>query len=211
VNSSDAVRFYLHVDKIVSASENGFNDLLPATFPSQFPLQLSEPAAVLNLVFCSFYAISCRCYKPTVLEVSVSIQALQKYGMTPGRAVNRSSPLYLALLDVLPENALQVYKLAAAYDLLDLAQVTSTHLQTYPLSSLTDVDAEEIGAIYLKRLFFLRLGRAEALKRILIMPPASHPPTLSCGTAERMAILRAWALASACVTWEAKAGKLSEN
>lgn len=71
------------------------------------------------------------------------------------------------LLAQWPVFPLELYALAAHFDLLDLAVQTSPHLLALPLSILTDPIVERMGAIYTKRLFFLHLGRADALKRIL--------------------------------------------
>jgi hypothetical protein len=46
---------------------------------------------------------------------------------------------------------LQLYALAAHYDIFDLAVPTSSHLLSFPLSRLSDEMVERMGAIYLKR------------------------------------------------------------
>jgi len=61
-------------------------------------------------------------------------------------------------------------------------------LLSYSLASLTNELAVKMGPLYLKRLFFLHLGRIEALKRLLLPPPQP-----------------AWALASAYLAWDARA------
>lgn len=66
--------------------------------------------------------------------------------------------------------------------------------------------AERIGAVYLKRLFFLHFGRAEALKRILLPPPHPHAPTPSCDFSDQKKLTRAWALASAYLAWDTRPG-----
>ena len=68
------------------------------------------------------------------------------------------------------------YALAASHDLYSLAVPISSHLLSYPLHMLTDELAEKIGPVYLKRLFFLHLGRLDALRRLLLPPPHPHFP-----------------------------------
>ncbi len=77
---------------------------------------------------------------------------------------------------------------------------------SYHLPGLTDELVDRIGPRYLKRLFFLHMGRADALKRILLPPPHPHPPTLWCDFEEQKRLARAWALASAYLAWEARPG-----
>ena len=64
--------------------------------------------------------------------------------------------------------------------------------------------AAKIGPIYLKKLFFLHLGRTDALKRLLLPPPHPHAPTPTCDFMEQKKLTRAWALASAYLTWDAR-------
>ncbi|EIW80441.1 hypothetical protein CONPUDRAFT_144529 [Coniophora puteana RWD-64-598 SS2] len=63
---------------------------------------------------------------------------------------------------------------------------------------------DRIGSVYLKRLFFLHLGRTEALKRILLQPLQMHTPTASCSIHNQRQVARAWAFASAQLAWEAR-------
>ena len=96
--------------------------------------------------------------------------------------------------------------LAAAHDLYELAVPVSSHLLSFALHSLTDELALRIGPVYMKRLFFLHLGRLDALKRLLLPPPHPHPPTAGCDFAEQKRLTRAWALASAYLAWDARPG-----
>lgn len=115
-----------------------------------------------------------------------------------------NSPLSDALLAHAPTQPLEVYAFAASYGLHDLAMSTSPHLLSFSLPSLTDEMTEKIGPIYPKKLFFLHLGRTDALKRLLLPPPHPHAPTPSCDFVEQKKVTRAWALASAYLTWDAR-------
>jgi hypothetical protein len=103
-----------------------------------------------------------------------------------------------------PLYPLDLYALAATYDLYDLAVPTSSHLLSLSLASLTDEMAQRIGPVYVKRLFFLHFGRAEALKRLLLPPPHPHAPTPFCDFTDQKKLTRAWALASAYLAWDAR-------
>jgi hypothetical protein len=62
----------------------------------------------------------------------------------------------------------------------------------------------QIGPVYLKRLFFLHLGRTEALKRLLLSPPEAHDPVPQCSLLDQKTLTRAWSLATAYFAWDAR-------
>jgi hypothetical protein len=203
--SSDGVFFYGHTHRLLTASTDGFAGRLlckPAT-----PLALAEPAAVLNLVLHAVYDLPCAQYSPVLAELDAAAAALSRYGIAPAAALSLRAPLGQAFRALAPLHPLEIYALAASYDALPLAETASTHLLTFPLCTLTDETATQMGGPYVKKLFFLHLGRVEALKRLLVNPPASHAPTIRCGFEEQKGLTRAWALAAAYVSWEAKPGK----
>ncbi|KAI6094095.1 hypothetical protein EV401DRAFT_1896481 [Pisolithus croceorrhizus] len=126
------------------------------------------------------------------------------YGISVKKYITRFAPLYNLLLFHAPLYPLELYALAASYDLYDLAVPASSHLLSFPLASLTDEMVDRIGPRYLKRLFFLHFGRSDALRRLLLPPPYSHPPTVTCNFTEQKKMTRAWALASAYFAWDAR-------
>jgi hypothetical protein len=85
-----------------------------------------------------------------------AVRALARYGLHTSALVAPGAPLFDAALALLPDHALDVYALAGGLDLRELAVRASAHLLSFPLSSLTDVTAEVMGASYLKRLFCTR-------------------------------------------------------
>jgi hypothetical protein len=163
---------------------------------------------VLNLVLHAVYDLPCTQYSPALAELDAATKALSRYGIAPATALAPKAPLGQALRALAPLHPLDVYALAATYDALALAETASTHLLAFPLCTLTDETATRMGGPYLRKLFFLHLGRVEALKRMLANPPASHAPTARCGFEDQKGLARAWALAAAYVSWEAKPGKL---
>lgn len=207
--SSDSVFFYTHSHILLAASDNNFNALLPlspktSTGPMGPILLLPDSSVILNIILHTVYDMSCSHYSPSFESLSMALAALSAYGISVRKYVSRSTPLYALLLSHAPLYPLELYTLAASYDLYDLAVPTSSHLLSFSLASLTDEMAEHMGARYLKRLFFLHFGRADALKRLLLPPPHPHPPTATCDFAEQKKLTRAWALASAYLAWDAR-------
>ncbi|KAI0796833.1 hypothetical protein C8Q75DRAFT_213241 [Abortiporus biennis] len=207
--SSDAVFFYVHSNQVLSASENGFKSLLP---PKPIKgrddlgpmISVPEHSAVLNIILHTVYNMSCNHYSPSVETLLAAVEALRKYGIPITKYMAPSTPLYQTVLALAPIAPVELYTLAAKYDLYELAVPISSHLLGFPLSNMTDDMAAKMGPVYLKRMFFLHLGRVDALKRLLLPPPHPHGPTLDCDFTEQKKLTRAWALASAYLAWDAR-------
>lgn len=214
--SSDSVFFYVHSSTLLSASENNFKSLLPASPPKYKEqagpiISVSDTSTVFNIVLHTIYDMSCAHYSPSLDALASAVTALHAYGVPPKAFILPSKPLYTLLLSHAPLYPLELYALASKYDLYDLAVTTSSHLLSFPLATLTDEMAERIGAVYLRRLFFLHFGRADALKRLLLSPPHPHAPTVWCDFTEQKKLTRAWALASAYLAWDARPGMYSSH
>ena len=210
--SNDSVFFYVHIDRILKASQNGFNHMVPPPIhldQDQFGpiLQVPESSVILNVILHAIYNIPCAHYTPSFFALESAVTALKTYGVPLRNRIANSTHLYTLLMSHAPLCPLELYALAAANDLCDLAVSTSSHLLSFSLASLTDEMAERIGPVYMKRLFFLHFGRAEALKRLLLSPPHLHAPTPWCDFAEQKRLTRAWALASAYLAWDARPGQ----
>ncbi|TDL29985.1 hypothetical protein BD410DRAFT_48973 [Rickenella mellea] len=215
VLSSDSVFFYVHSHRILAASENGFDKRLPVggahhqqqkkdeNDPDPI-ISLPQSSSVLNILLHTVYDMSCSHYSPTIDDLAAAVEAMGVYGIPLRSHITSSSPLFSTLVSHAPTSPLEVYSLAAMYDIYDLAVSASPHLLSFSLSSLTDDMARRIGPVYLKRLFFLHLGRTDALKRLLLPPPHPHAPTQNCDFLEQKKLTRAWALASAYLTWDAR-------
>ncbi|KAG1833074.1 hypothetical protein EV424DRAFT_1015241 [Suillus variegatus] len=207
--SSDSIFFYVHTRALLRVSENNFGGLLPlsskATNGQLGPvLAVPESSTVLNIVLHAIYDMPCSHYSPSFESLATALSVLTDYGVSLKRHVSSSSALHSLLLSYAPLCPLELYTLAASHDLYDLAVPTSSHLLSFSLASLTDEMADRIGAIYLKRLFFLHFGRADALKRLLLPPPHPHAATNDCDFTEQKRLTRAWALASAYLAWDAR-------
>lgn len=169
-------------------------------------IAVRESSEVLNVVLHTIYGISCAQYRPSFDTIATAIASLKTYGIPLREHLTPSTPLFELLMSHAPLVPLQLYTLAASHDLYDLAALTSSYLHSFSLASLTDEMAEDMGPVYLKRLFFLHYGRADALKRILLAPPHPHAPTPQCDFTDQKKLTRAWALASAYLAWDARAG-----
>lgn len=150
--------------------------------------------------------MSCAHYSPPFETLVTAVKRFPTYGLRPKARIAPSMPLFQLLLSHAPLFPLELYALASQFDLYELAVSTSSHLLSFQLSSLTDDMAERIGPVYLKRLFFLHFGRADALKRVLLPPPHPHAPTPWCDFTDQKTLTRAWALASAYLAWDARPG-----
>ncbi|KAJ6599121.1 hypothetical protein DFH09DRAFT_1130181 [Mycena vulgaris] len=205
--SKDSVYFYVHSDLLLDASDNRFRAMLPiSSSDGDEPpvLNVPEPSPVLNIILHAVYDMSCAHYSPPFDTLVHAVDSMPIYGINPKSHILPSTPLFTLLLSHAPLFPLDLYALAAHYDIFDLAVPTSSHLLAFPLSRLSDQVVERMGATYLKRLFFLHFGRAEALKRVLLPPPHPHPPTPSCDFQSQKGVTRAWTLASAYLAWDVR-------
>ncbi|CDO71378.1 hypothetical protein BN946_scf184908.g136 [Trametes cinnabarina] len=211
--SSDNVFFYVHTTQVLAMSTNRFNDLVPPK-PIKtktrddlgLVISLPEVATVVNIILHAVYDMSCAHYRPNLDTLITAVDAMAAYGISPKQHIAPSTSLYSLILSQAPIQPIMVYALAATHDLYDLAVPVSSHLLSFPLYTLTDDLAARIGPVYLKRLFFLHLGRLDALKRLLLPPPQPHSPTEDCDFVEQKKLTRAWALASAYLAWDARPG-----
>ncbi|KAK7061671.1 hypothetical protein R3P38DRAFT_3251045 [Favolaschia claudopus] len=206
--STDSVYFHVHSDLLLNASDNRFRGILPMPMPEQGEeppvFEVPESSPVLNVILHAIYDMSCAHYSPPFEILVKAVDSMPMYGLNIKATIQQSTPLFTLLLSHAPLFPLQLYALAAHYDIFDLAAPTSSHLLAFPLSRLTDDVVERMGAVYLKRLFFLHFGRAEALKRVLGPPPHPHPPTPTCDFPSQKGLSRAWALATAYLAWDVR-------
>ncbi|KAJ3806100.1 hypothetical protein F5876DRAFT_91204 [Lentinula aff. lateritia] len=197
--SVDAVIFYVHSHVVLGASNNAFRSLIPSTPTEAHPvIHVPESSTTLNIILHAVYHMPFSQHY-SFEDLSTAVNQLHVYGVPPKLYVSQDTHLFKLLLSYAPTLPLKVYTLAAKHNLLDLAVATSSHLLSFDLSNLTEETAEAIGSEYLRRLFFLHMGRLDALKRLLSSPPNSHPPTADCNAKD---LTRAWALASAYLAWD---------
>ena len=218
--SSDAVFFYVHISQILSTTVNDFNSLLSddyltylstptdaGTDPNGIPVvPIPESSYVLNIIFHSVYNLPCSHYNPSIDILLEAVDALPRYGLSPQKYVAPHTYLFGLLLARAPIRPIEVYALAGAHGLFELAMPVSSHLLSFPLHTLSDALMHRMGAPYLRRLFFLHFGRIQALKRLLLAPPYPHPPTDECDLTAQKKLRGAWSLAAAHLAWNATPG-----
>lgn len=167
VVSSDAVFFYVHTQRLLAASNNNFNGHLPAKRDSNevsdVVISLPQPSAVINILLHTVYNMTCAHYMPSLEDLAAALEAFKIYGLPVKTYLATGTPLATTVLNYAPIRAIDVYTVAAQHDLRDLAIAASPHLLSFQLSSLSDEMAERMGPIYLKKLFFLHLGRNDAV------------------------------------------------
>ncbi|KAJ7745906.1 hypothetical protein DFH07DRAFT_977003 [Mycena maculata] len=205
--SQDGVRFYVNSTVLLLASENAFRAMLPVFLPvgNELPvLHIPESSPVLNVILHAIYNIPCAHYSPSFSTLVNVVESMPTYGINPKLTILPPTHLFTLLLAQAPFFPLQLYALAARHDVFDLAVPTSSHLLSFPLWRLSDEMSERMGAIYLKRLFFLHIGRAEAFKRIIGPPPDHHSPSTPCNFDSQNELGRAWAQAIARLVWDAR-------
>jgi len=210
--SSDNVHFYVNSPVLLCASENGFNFMLPATTPEgrdyfgRGPiLAIPELASVLSIILHTIYDIPCPQCSPSFDTLVEVVSIMKTYGISPKHAITPSTSVHGFLLGHAATRPLELFALASHNDLYELAVSASSFLLSMTLSTLSDEMAEQIGPVYLKRLFFMHLGRAEVLRKILLPPPYPHTSTPTCSYQQQKYLTSAWTLASAYLAWDARA------
>lgn len=187
-------------------SQNEKNLTSQAMAESETIHDIPDSSAVFNIILHTLYGTSPAQNSPSFETLITAVDRMVFYGISPRDFITRQTPLYQLLLTHAPLFPLHLYSLAGRYGLEELAISSSSHLLSFPISSLPDDMAIRMGPIYLKRLFCLHLNRINALKEILLVPPPPHPPTKECDFTQQKALTRAWALVSAYLAWDARPG-----
>lgn len=200
----------MHSAHLLDISYNGFNFKL-LSHPDQSSLSdaivvLPDSAEVLDVFLRAIYSLPCRELPVTFEVIEKSLEALKTYGISLKDFIYPGTPLFELALARAPSSQIEMYALAAHNDLPELAAAISFYLLSFDLSTLTDEQATKIGSIYLKRLFFLHLGRSYALKHLLLAPLPFHEPSPECDSTEQKKLNRAWLMATAELSWEARPG-----
>ncbi|CAE6347685.1 unnamed protein product [Rhizoctonia solani] len=224
----DQVFFYAHQSVILPYSTNCFGGLLleippydgcediditqpmddSLLSPEPRHVQANIPSDILNLVLLALYRFPIQEFAPSNQTLRGAIRTLANLGCNPSVIAHPGSELYGLLLKSAAADPLPMYAVAAQCSFESLAtSVSALTLRTSP-DQITDDLAQQMGAVYLRRLFFLHLGRADALRRIILPLPNLHPPEASarCSHDAQKGILRAWTLASAYIIAQDKSG-----
>lgn len=211
LSSSDGVLFYVHSPTLIQACPELFSSYLrtPFTDPKfrHHVIALDTPSGALNVIIHALYNMSPESNRPDVDTLILAVDHMPLYSVTPDRVLRPTSALYNLILSAAPLRPLDVYALGAHHDIHSLAVAASSHLLAHDLSTISDAFAERMGALYLKKLMLLHVGRFDALKDILLHPPHPHPPSKACTFLDQKSLTRAWALVSAHLVWDARPGQ----
>ncbi|QRW18454.1 WD-40 repeat-containing protein [Rhizoctonia solani] len=202
--AKDNVYFYAHKSILLLDSSNRFGSLIPLGTNETQSQGIDHTSEVLNVVLHAIYKFSVEGYRPSPATLRKSTHALSSLGYNLSYVYAPHSELFMLFLQAGVAEPLEMYALAAQYALEDLAVAVSTFTLSVSPSEITDELSVQMGPIYLRRLFFLHLGRADALKRLLYPPPIPHTssPEPNCGPETHNAVSRIWALACATVVVE---------
>lgn len=222
--SCDSIGFYVHGERLLSASKNAFNDLLhqtdlPTICPNHpkdslrthqpFCLKVPNDHRVLNAVLHIIYGTiedqRAACALLSLSEISLVLDGCKSYGIPLLPAFSQLSTLCDAVVAYCSCSPLLVYALAAAHspELHHIAVHSSTYLININLMTITDEVASQMGAVYLNQLFLLHLRRTEAFKRLVIPAPTPHTPTPVCGSSP---LHELWTRGTAFFSWIASSG-----
>ncbi|KAF8598516.1 hypothetical protein BDV93DRAFT_450989 [Ceratobasidium sp. AG-I] len=225
--TTDNAFFYVHGSKILRESKDHFGGLVPESMNIQVAqdkltanLALSTPPTllaapylsdVLNIVLHLVYGLSFQTYQPSLQILHAVIPALQELGYAPHAFFTPNSEMFNLMVQAAVADPLSTYALAAQHALEPLAVAVSALTLPGGLCDVDDHLARQMGPKYLKRLFFLHLGRADALKRLLLPPPILHSSNSDpqCTAESQKSVSRAWALACAYIVVEGRLDSFS--
>ncbi|PPR00013.1 hypothetical protein CVT24_009020 [Panaeolus cyanescens] len=205
--TSDGVWFYGHLKYLIAKSPRAFQTVLGAPLStSRFrdgPIPIDIPSAEFNIIMHMLYGSSPAAHSPSFETMVQAVDRLPLLDIEPKLYILPNTPLYSQFLSYTPLRPLDIYSMAGHHDLYDLAARCSSQLLSLSLSSITDEQAERMGAIYLKRLLVLHINRIQELRTILMKVPEFHPAVKGCSFTDQKAVSRAWALGSASLIWDA--------
>ncbi|KAF9461770.1 hypothetical protein BDZ94DRAFT_1262943 [Collybia nuda] len=161
-------------------------------------------SVVLNVIIHALYGMSSAQYSPPFTALVTAIDQMPYYEIDPKQCVVPSNPLHAQLLSHASTNPLELYALAARHDMYNIAAYASSHLISYPLNTIGDEMAIQIGAVYLKRLLCLHVERSNALRNIILVAPLPHLPTALCPFDAQQSLIRAWATAVSSLAVDAR-------
>ncbi|KAH7338301.1 hypothetical protein B0J17DRAFT_661914 [Rhizoctonia solani] len=229
----DQVFFYAHRSVLLQHSSNSFGGLLvdDATYDAHEEIDVSQPMSdsdsdssleprlvpvnitsdILNVVLLALYQLPIQGFAPSNETLREVVPTLASLGYDPSVIVYPRSELHALLLRSAAADPLPMYAAAAQCSFESLAVAVSALTLRTPLHEITDELSQQMGPVYLRRLFFLHLGRADALKRIVLPLPNLHPPQSNprCDFEAQKSIQRAWTLASAYIIAQNHPGEIN--
>lgn len=211
--SRDAVHFFVRRSRLLNSSSSQFAYLLDPYLgqTTRQVIPLTEDAQTLNVVLHVIYGVSFRMYSPPLEILLQAIHTLEKYGIALDIRVLPGTPLFDDIVLKMPYLPLEVYIVAAEYDLFELARAASGCLLSISLLTLPKVAKHKLNSEYLTMLYDMHMSRTTVLQRIVARPPDGHEPTFHCGFGECQAMRSAWSVAASTFVLKANPGLSSPS
>lgn len=206
----DQVLFYLNIEIVCRYSRNAFQPLIDTAdvfAEGERLAQIPETSEVVDAMAHFLYELP-YCDDTPPLRIFIdAILAMPKYAIDAAAYLVPENPCYKVILAFTPLFPLEVYALAARFNVEHLASSASSYLLSLAITDISDEMASRIGAVYLKRLIRLHAARVDALKGIVVPGPYPHAPTKTCSFDDQRRFTRAWYLTAAHLVWDSKPGK----
>lgn len=214
--SSDGVLFSVHRARLISASAGPLNDAFRPTTAeiangTPSPVTLHAEAVVISVVLHAIYGHPSDVFNSALETLLDAIRVMKTYGISLDRIVGPSTTLFEHIMSKIEQNPLEVFLVATENNMEDLAVASSSHVLSFPMTSVTEEMASRMGVIYLKRLATLHMRRMKRANRVLEAAPKVHPFTPTCGVLQRDALEKAWMLAAANIILRLQAGELASS
>jgi hypothetical protein len=187
--SSDNVYFCVHSMTLLLHSLNTFGGYLKEILQ---PILLSAHSAVINLALYALYDLNPSAFNPTTGLMAQALSFLIDHGILPKDCITSANPFCESIHKLGVQCPLETFTIMAYFDLEHLAIDVSRNLLDLPLHQITEEVALTIGPTYLRRLFFLHLGRIDRLKRLMFQVPEAHGQNKDCYDSEQRLLQLEW-------------------
>jgi len=193
-SSSQESNRYTHLpgDQVHREGQLGSSDGGRAGPKPLLTINVREHSVVINVILHVIYDMSCRRFGPDLSAIAEALDALDRYGI---QSPPETSTIWSLVLEHARTQPIRAYALAASRSLESMAVAISPYTLAVQLNTVTEADALTMGPLYLRRMFFLHIGRREALKRVIESPPAGHRLTARCSAEDQAVVVRSWELA----------------
>jgi len=198
--SSDNVFFCVHSITLLFHSLNKFGGYLKDI--SQ-PVLLSAHSEAVNLALFALYNLNASAFNPTTGLITQALDFLIDHGILPGDCITSTNPFCESIRTLGVRYPLETFIMVAYFDLEHLAIDVSRNLLSLPLYTITEEVALTIGPMYLKRLFFLHLGRVDRLKQLMFQVPEAHGQNKDCYDSEQRRLQLEWRSLAVTLAFEA--------
>jgi hypothetical protein len=187
--SSDNVYFCVHSFTLLLHSLNKFGGYLKEMAQ---PILLSAPSAVVNLALYALYNLNPSVFNPTTALMTQALNFLIDHGILPKDSITSTNPFCESIHKLGVQCPLETFMMVAYFDLEHLAIDVSRNLLNLTLHNITEEIALTIGPTYLRRLFFLHLGRVDRLKQLMFQVPEAHGQNKDCYDSEQRHLQLEW-------------------